>query len=338
MKQDKGPIQFGHRSILTLLMILFAVLFTRHTQANTRSESEPIHPLPEVKLDPDKVALGKRLFHDQRLSGDNSVSCASCHNLKAGGVDRLRVSKGVRGTEGGINAPTVFNSGFNFSQFWDGRAKSLEDQIDGPVHAAAEMDSNWPDIIAKLKREPIYQNTFRQLYSEGITSHTIKDAIATFERSLVTPSRFDQYLRGNTRAINAEEKKGYEHFKSYGCIACHQGVNIGGNMYQYFGVMGDYFADRGHITTADYGRYNVTGKERDRFKFKVPSLRNVALTPPYFHDGSAKTLEDAVKVMAKYQLGRSIPEPDLKAIIQFLRSLTGISTGADQGTFVKHED
>ncbi len=336
MKVDKMITDFGQRFMLLSRFMLLAILFTSPVHADTHLESEPIHPLTEVKLDADKVALGKRLFHDQRLSGDNSISCASCHNLNAGGVDRRRVSKGMRGADGNINAPTVLNSGFNFSQFWDGRAASLEEQIDGPVHAAVEMDSNWPDIIAKLKQDQDYQRAFQQLYPDGIKSHTIKDAIATFERSLVTPSHFDQYLRGNASTISEEAKKGYEHFKNYGCIACHQGINIGGNMYQYFGVMGDYFKDRGNITTADYGRYNVTGKEHDRFKFKVPSLRNVALTPPYFHDGSAKTLEDAVEVMAKYQLGCPILERDRQEIVQFLQSLTGISAGADQDTFAKN--
>ncbi len=304
--------------------------------AGTLSESEPIQPLPQMNLDVAKVELGRRLFHDKRLSGDNSISCASCHGLDTGGVDGLRVSKGVGGAEGGINAPTVFNSGLNFSQFWDGRAPTLEAQVDGPVHASLEMDSNWPDIIAKLQEDQTYQSAFRKLYPEGMQSQTIKDAIATFERSLLTPSRFDQYLRGDENAISEEAKKGYEHFKSYGCIACHQGVNVGGNMYQYFGVMGNYFEDRGNITAADLGRYNVTGKEQDRFKFKVPSLRNIALTSPYFHDGSVQTLENAVKVMVKYQLGRSMPEQDLKSIIRFLNSLTGVSGVTGRKNFAKN--
>ncbi len=285
--------------------------------------NEPIKPLPEVSYDPGKVALGKRLFHEPRLSRDNTIACASCHALDQGGVDRLRVSKGVGGAEGGMNAPTVFNSGLNFRQFWDGRAGSLEEQADGPVHAAPEMASSWPEAMTKLKQDPEYQRAFTALYPTGMTPQTMKDAIATYERSLVTPSRFDKYLRGEATAITAEEKQGYELFKSYGCIACHQGTNVGGNMFQYFGVMGNYFQDRGNITEADYGRYNVTKKEQDRFMFKVPSLRNVALTPPYFHDGAAKTLEEAVAVMAKYQLGRTMPEQDRSVIIQFLRSLTG---------------
>ena len=284
---------------------------------------EPIQPLPTIQLNRDKVQLGERLFHDPRLSRDDTVSCASCHNLDTGGVDRLSASRGVAGAKGPINSPTVLNSGLNFRQFWDGRAGSLEEQIEGPVHAEGEMASNWPLILRKLRLDDAYQQAFKALYPEGMQSHTIKDAIATFERSLVTPSRFDRFLRGDTSAINAGEKQGYTLFKSYGCVACHQGTNVGGNMYQYFGVMGNYFKDRGNITTADYGRYNVTGKESDRYMFKVPSLRNVALTSPYFHDGSTKTLEEAVGVMAKYQLGRVMPTKDRDLIIQFLKSLTG---------------
>lgn len=292
--------------------------------AQAANLNEPIQPLPEVQLDQAKVALGKRLFHEPRLSKDNTIACASCHGLDQGGVDGRRVSKGIGGAEGSINAPTVFNSGLNFRQFWDGRASSLEEQADGPVQAAPEMGASWPEVVTKLRKDPEYQRAFATVYpKDGLTAQNIKDAIATFERSLVTPSRFDRYLRGEATAITAEEKQGYELFKSYGCIACHQGVNVGGNMFQYFGVMGNYFQDRGNITEADYGRYNVTKKEQDRFMFKVPSLRNVALTPPYFHDGSAQTLEDAVAVMAKYQLGRTIPERDRGLIIHFLRSLTG---------------
>ncbi len=304
-----------------LLIYLGSLLLVSNLHAQRLPE--PIRPLPEVQLDPTKVDLGRRLFHDTRLSRDNTLSCASCHNLAIGGVDRQRVSIGVSGAQGLINAPTVLNSGFNFSQFWDGRAASLEDQVDGPLQAPIEMGSQWPDVIATLRQDPDYPGVFTALYPDGIQRHTIKDAIATFERSLVTPSRFDRYLRGDTRAISADEKQGYTLFKTYGCIACHQGTNIGGNMYQYFGVMGNYFQDRGNITTVDYGRYNVTGKEQDRFKFKVPSLRNVALTPPYFHDGAAKTLPEAVMVMAKYQLGRILPEQDLRLIVTFLESLTG---------------
>ena len=322
MKEDTYCTRRSRGLMSILWQSLGIMLLVSSLQA--QSLPEPIHPLPKVKLDPAKVDLGRRLFHDPRLSRDDSLSCASCHHLDKGGDDQQRVSTGVGGAQGRINAPTVLNSGFNFSQFWDGRAASLEEQIDGPVEEPIEMGSKWSDVIAKLRQDPGYQSAFTTLYpGDGIQRHTIKDAIATFERSLVTPSRFDKYLLGDADAISADEKKGYGLFKSYGCVACHQGANIGGNMYQYFGVMGNYFEDRGNITEADYGRYNVTGKEKDRFKFRVPSLRNVALTAPYFHDGSAQTLHEAVAVMAKYQLGRNLPDQDLNLIVTFLESLTG---------------
>jgi cytochrome c peroxidase len=225
---------------------------------------------------------------------------------------------------GSINSPTVFNAAFNFKQFWDGRAETLEAQIDGPIHAAAEMDSSWPEITNKLKQQPEYQAAFTELYSEGIQSQTIKDAIAAFERSLSTPnSRFDRFLQGATNVLSAEEQNGYRLFKNYGCSSCHQGLNVGGNMFQEFGVMGDYFADRGNITKADLGRFNVTGVERDRYVFKVPTLRNAGLTAPYFHDGSAATLEQAVTVMAKYQLGRRLTAEETRQIVSFIKTLTG---------------
>lgn len=289
------------------------------------TEVEPIPPIPFVlNFNPRKVALGERLFHEPKLSRDNTIACVSCHNLALGGTDRLPVSLGVGGAKGTINAPTVFNSGFNFRQFWDGRAASLEEQINGPTHAANEMASDWPQILAKLQADPAYPPLFAAIYPDGVTAANIRDAIATFERSLYTPnSRFDRYLRGEADALTEAERRGYERFKNYGCVSCHQGVNLGGNMYQTFGVMGDYFADRGNPTEADFGRFNVTGEEKDRFVFKVPTLRNIALTAPYFHDGSAKTLEDAVTIMGRYQLGRPLTEEDIDLLVAFLRTLTG---------------
>jgi cytochrome c peroxidase len=285
---------------------------------------EPIKPLPlKLNLDGRKVALGKSLFHDKRLSKDNSLACAGCHDLAKGGVDGLQFALGVGGQVGPINVPTVLNSGFNFRQFWNGRAESLEEQAEGPIHNPKEMGSNWKEVVAKLEKDKPLVGQFGAIYGDGLQPRNIQDAIATFERSLVTQSRFDQYLRGDSRAINDDERKGYELFKNYGCVACHQGVNIGGNMYQTFGVLGDYFQDRGNITEADLGRFNVTKRSSDRFVFKVPSLRNVELTAPYFHDGSAKTLDDAVDVMFRYQLGRAAPAADKALIVAFLKSLTG---------------
>jgi cytochrome c peroxidase len=294
------------------------------TQSN-----EPIQPIvARTDLDPRKIDLGRRLFADPRLSDDDTVSCSTCHNLETGGTDRKARSIGIHGAVGVINAPTVFNSGLNFSQFWDGRAATLEKQIDEPVQLSTEMGSTWPEVIGKLKSSPEYVQDFRQIYGDGIQSEHIKNSIAEFERSLSTPnSRFDRYLRHDANALTSQELEGYKLFKSLGCASCHQGMNAGGNMYQKVGVMASYFTDRGHITRADLGRFNVTGDPRDLYMFKVPSLRNVALTPPYFHDGSAATLPDAVRMMAKYQLGRHLTDQEVELIVGFLRTLTGELNG-----------
>ncbi|MBI2514511.1 MAG: cytochrome-c peroxidase [Opitutae bacterium] len=289
------------------------------------ASAEPITPIPQtIALDDAKVALGKFLFHTPMLSRDSSVSCATCHPLNHAGTDHLARSLGVNHAEGRVSAPTVFNSGFNFRQFWDGRADSLESQIDGPLESDIEMGSTWRYVVDRLRREPEISAAFQRIYADGVQPANVRNAIAEFERSLITPnSRFDRYLRGETDALTEQERAGYAKFKNYGCISCHQGVNVGANMFQRMGVIRDYFAERGHITPADYGRFNVTNNEADRFFFKVPSLRNVAVTPPYFHDGSAQTLEDAVTIMARFQLGRSLPPEDRADIVQFLRTLTG---------------
>lgn len=296
---------------------------TQHAVAAT--SSEPITPLPQdSEIDNARVALGEQLFHDPQLSGDNRISCARCHSLATGGTDQLAHSIGISGKKSGVNAPTVFNSGLNFVQFWDGRAATLEEQVDGPMTSPDEMGSNWNDVLEKLRASQSYVNRFAAIYSDGIQPANVRDSIATFERSLVTPnSRFDQYLRGDSNALTADELEGYRLFKDYGCASCHQGTGIGGNLFEKFGVMGDYFAKRGNITKADFGRFNVTHRERDRYFFKVPSLRNVALTAPYFHDGSAATLEDAVRIMSLYQLGRTLTPAETDAMVKFLKSLSG---------------
>jgi cytochrome c peroxidase len=288
-------------------------------------KAEPIKPIPlSLKLDSRKVALGEKLFREPVLSHDNTISCSSCHSLAKGGTDRLMRSVGLGQREGNINSPTVFNSGFNFKQFWDGRANTLEDQIDGPIQATNEMGSVWREVVQKLQTTAQYAAEFSVIYSDGVQPKNVKDAIAEYERSLTTPnSRFDKYLRGDDAALTQAEKDGYHKFKAFGCVSCHQGVNIGGNMFETFGTMGDYFAVRGNITKADLGRFNITGREQDRFVFKVPSLRNVALTAPYFHDGSAKTLEEAVGIMAQYQVGRSLSPQDAADLVLFLKTLTG---------------
>lgn len=305
---------------------------TSYTPIMTREISsikEPIQPIPlHLELNKKKVALGEKLFNETKLSRNNSVSCVSCHDLKTGGTDRLIRSVGIDKIEGFVNTPTVFNSAFNFRQFWDGRAETLEEQIEGPTISAHEMGSNWPDVIRKLKQDLLYVSAFRTLYGDGITRENIKNAMAEYIRSLYTPnSRFDRYLRGDRNAITAAEKKGYTLFKEYGCVSCHQGINVGGNMFQKFGVLGNYFADRGQLTQADQGLANITGNSEDGQVFKVPSLRNVERTPPYFHDGSAKTLEQAVTIMAKYQLGKTLSIEEVELIVQFLKTLTGEYNG-----------
>lgn len=292
---------------------------------NSAVQLEAITPLPRsINLDVRKVALGERLFHEARLSANGQVSCSSCHGLASGGVDHLRRSKGIAGTEVAVNAPTVFNSGLNFRQFWDGRAESLEEQVNGPLENALEMGGSWPKAVAMLSDDPDYRTAFAAIYNDGISPDNVRDAIATFERSLITPgSRFDRFLRGDLKALNEQEQEGYRLFKRIGCISCHQGMNIGGNLYQKLGIMEDYFAVRGHLTKADMGLYNVTGNEADRHYFKVPSLRNVAVTSPYLHDGSVMTLESAVRVMARFQLGKDLDTAELASLTAFLRSLTG---------------
>ena len=299
---------------------------TTNAASLTLAEStEPIQPIKAIAhLNSTKIELGRELFHDVRLSRNNRVSCAHCHDLTHGGADDRVRSVGVNGAVGLVNSPTVLNSGFNFSQFWDGRAPTLEAQIDEPVLSPLEMGSSWADVIAKLRASPEYIAAFRKNYGDQVRTDHVKNAIAEFERSLSTPdSPFDRYLRHETGALNQRAKRGYDLFKSFGCASCHQGENVGGNMYQKFGIMAPYFTDRGHITRADQGRFNVTGNPNDRYMFKVPSLRNVALTAPYFHDGSAATLPDAVRMMAKYQLGRHLTGEETDLIVEFLGTLTG---------------
>jgi len=289
-------------------------------------ELEPIQPLPEgIALNEEKVVLGNRLYHDTRLSGDNSVSCATCHDLAKGGTDQTPTSTGIGGAVGPINAPTTYNSGLFLRQFWDGRAADLEEQAAGPVHNPNEMGSNWDEVIPKLEEDPAYVEAFAALYpDQGITGDSIVDAIAVFERSLITPnSRFDRFLKGDGEAITEQELRGYELFKSIGCANCHVGAAVGGQSFERMGLKADYFADRGNIKEVDAGQFNFTEKEGDRFKFKVPTLRNIAVTFPYFHDGQTADLKDAVLIMSKYQEGRQLSDEEADLIVAFLKTLTG---------------
>ena len=309
-----------YRVLRTRAVLLSICFFASHCLA-----SEPVSVLTFIP-NPDRaeVLLGKQLFHSTALSADGTISCASCHRIADGGDDGMPQSVGINAQRGTVNAPTVLNSRFNFAQFWDGRAASLEAQVEGPIHNPLEMGTNWHDVIERLSRDPAMVASFAEVYAQPISEQTITAAIVAYERELVTTgSPFDRYLAGEATAISQHAKDGYRLFKTMGCISCHQGKNLGGNMYQKFGIVGNYFKDRGAVKEADYGVYNLPGMEQDRFKFKVPSLRNVSETAPYFHDGSVQQLEEAVRIMARYQLGRPISQPQVEKLTAFLVTLTG---------------
>lgn len=276
-----------------------------------------ILPIPQtIDIDRKKALLGKELFFDVKLSIDETISCATCHNLEDGGDDGLQFSVGVKGALGKLNAPTVLNSVFNFRQFWDGRAKDLKEQALGPIENPIEMAHNLNDLVYKLKNSHYYSKFF-SVYKDGITKDNIVDAIAEFEKTLITPnSRFDKYLLGDEKAITKYEKEGFELFKNKGCITCHHGINVGGNHYNIFGAVVD-------VKNFNFGRYNITKDEDDKFYFKVPTLRNIELTAPYFHDGREYDLKNAVKIMALVQLGRPINDEEIDKITAFLKTLTG---------------
>jgi len=284
--------------------------------------TEVITPIPLLPFyDKEKALLGKKLFFDTILSGDNTISCSNCHDLPGSGANASIHSFGVGGKEGFVNSPTVLNSTFNFVQFWDGRAKNLKEQALGPIINPIEMGSKIKDVLLKLDRSA-YKKEFKNIYKNGVSKENLLEVIAEFEKALTTPnSKFDQYLRGDSDALNALEKKGYESFKKIGCIRCHNGVNIGSNMYQKIGIMIEY--DHSDNLDALNGRFNVSKRQRDKRVFKVPTLRNIALTAPYMHDGSATTLEDVVMDMREHQLGITKKGKDVDEIVAFLKTLTG---------------
>lgn len=303
--------------------VLLVVLTT--TASAAFGSNEPISPIPQYKKDnPDLWALGRLLFHERRFSYDNSISCASCHNLSANGADDKRFSVGVNNQVSEFNTPTVFNAVYNFRQFWDGRVKTLVEQVDGPVHDPDEFNSNWAEVVSKLAADQAISDRFEAVFHRPVDALGLAEALAEFESSLVTPdSPFDRYLKGDDNAISDEAKEGYDLFKSYACVSCHNGVNVGGNMYQKLGIFKTMFDENNPPLKRDFGRFNATGKEEDKFVFKVPSLRNVALTPPYFHNGQISSLHEAVKLMGQYQLGVELDPIDIELIVAFLTTLTG---------------
>lgn len=303
-----------------------AFWYTTEDMAPKRRD-EPVQPIPQsLPVNADKAALGMRLFHDPRLSGDNSISCAHCHQLGVGGVDGRKTSRGVGGQTGPINAPTVFNAVFNIEQLWDGRAADLQAQAGGPPLNPIEMASqSWEEIIGKLSQDTQLSQDFRKVYPQSFTGGTITDAIAEFEKTLITPnSPFDKYLRGDDNALTAQQKRGWKLFKDNKCATCHAGIIMGGRSFEPLGLKRDFAF--GNVTTADVGRMNVTREARDRLRQKVPTLRNVAQTAPYFHRGDVPTLDRAVKLMLRYQVGNELAQRDIDDIVAFLKSLDGVYT------------
>jgi cytochrome c peroxidase len=308
-----------------LLVVVALVLSGAVVQSQQRPE--PIEPIERAKIANRPMAeLGKKLYFDPRLSRSGFISCNSCHNLSLGGSDNLKTSIGHQWQKGPINAPTVLNSSMNVAQFWDGRAETLKAQAGGPIANPGEMAFTHELAVEMLGTIPGYVTEFQNVFGPGaIDIDKVTTAIAAFEETLVTPNaRFDRWLRGERRAITLEEEGGYALFKSSGCTACHNGPAAGGASFRKMGIVEPYRTDN-----PAEGRVAVTGRDADRFSFKVPTLRNVELTYPYFHDGAADTLAEAVDVMGRIQLGKRYTPDELGKIVAFLKTLTG-----DQPTFV----
>lgn len=283
--------------------------------------------LDQLDIDEDKLALGEKLFHDKRLSFKQTQSCNTCHNLKTYGVDNEQLSLGDAGELGRRNAPSVVNATLHFAQFWDGRAKDLKEQAAVPILNPEEMAiPNEQFLVDRLSKDPIYQKQFEQVYNtpNALTFEHITDALAAFEQTLISSSRLDQYLLGDRTVLNDLEKEGLNAFIDLGCSPCHSGQAVGGEMMHRFGLQ-SYYWDQTNSGEVDQGKFLLSQKEEDKFVFKVPSLRNVTKTYPYFHDGSVQTIEEAVETMAKLQLNYDIKENEVLAIVAFLNTLVGDS-------------
>lgn len=324
------------------LLASLALLFTLSSCTAVRDIFDPIteddkklleesslnfEPLPVIELDKmdalalKRIQLGKKLYLEPRLSTNNQISCNTCHRLDGFGVDNEPTSPGHAGVRGDRNSPTSFNAFLHIAQFWDGRAKDVEEQALGPILNPVEMGmASDGHVIEKLTEIPEYVSDFKVAFpneKKPLKYRNIGIAIGAFERTLVTPSHFDDYLRGDIRALSSAERKGLKKFTEVGCISCHNGAAVGGGMYQKLGAVEDY------PLVKDVGLYGITKNEDDRHFFKVPSLRNVAKTAPYFHDGSIESLEEAIAIMGRYQLGVQLSQEDIADIKVFLESLTG---------------
>jgi cytochrome c peroxidase len=299
--------------------------------------NDSVQPLPDKvaeTLSPDKVHLGDKLYHDKRLSGDDTLSCAGCHDLAKGGTDQSQFSEGVRQQFGNINAPTTLNAVYAVLQFWDGRAKDLKDQAGGPPLNPIEMDTTWEQVIGKLGSDPEMTSLHQKVYgTSSWSSDTITDAIAEFEKTLITPnSPLDHYLKGDASALGENAKQGYALFKEHSCSTCHVGKAMGGQSFERPVDTQAYFAMRKKTPEEpDWGRFNATKQESDRYKQKVPSLRNIALTFPYMHDGGTSDLNEVVRWMHSYwvpELNRNtLSDQDIEKIVEMLNSNTGTLHG-----------
>ncbi len=305
--------------LLYMMVLIYTFIYTFNCEA------DPLVALPlstSKALNMDKVKLGGKLFNNKALLKAKS-SCASCHQLAQGGDSGHQKDMSHGQFSYLINTPSIFNVRYNFRQDWDGSDHSLKSQLEKIFNNPALVD-NQHLIIRRLKQDAEINASFNHIYRQGITIATIIDSLVEFEKSLVTPnSRFDQYLNGNKHALTDDEIAGYHLFRELGCVSCHQGINIGGNLFQKFGIFYNYLAQRGHINHADYGRFNITGRKMDKFVLKVPSLRNVAVTAPYLHDGSAKTLEQAILIIGRTELGRNLDTYQVHLLKTFLLTLTG---------------
>ena len=281
----------------------------------------PVAGTVSTPAKPQMIALGRRLFFDTDLSMHHDVSCNTCHALDSFGVDHQRTSRGSDGQRGDRNAPTVFNAGTHIAQFWDGRARTIEDQATGPILNPREMAMPSEDaVLARLRSSPVYVAAFAAAFGrdgESISMRHLAEALGAFERGLTTTSRWDRYLAGDTKALTQREKHGLRVFLEIGCVACHTGPQVGGTMFQRAGVVEPW------PNQADLGRFDVTHDPSDRMVFKVPTLKNIASTAPYFHDGSVGDLPTAVRMMAKHQLGIELTGPQVDAIVTWMASMTG---------------
>lgn len=310
-------------SLLTAVALACSVSAANAWEALPREAPAP----SDNPTTPEKVALGKMLYHDPRLSSTGTVSCSSCHNTMLGGEDNRPNSMGVNGQTGGRSAPTVWNAAFNTVQFWDGRAESLEAQAAGPVTNPIEMGmKSWDEVVARLNTIEGYKKAFADAFGgNAISKDTATKAIAAYERTLITPnSAYDKYVGGEKSALTDQQVRGMNKAAELGCTGCHSGPAFNGpGMYQKFPVHSNGMYQAKYHFNKDLGRAEVTKKAEDEHLFKVPTLRNIALTAPYFHNGAVKTLDEAVKVMAKLQLDKDLSNDEVADIVAFLNALTG---------------